>query len=234
MAALGVPPTAVTKGAYCRRVAGGSALDFRAVWAFTRPPVGKAEHFRKLTEEEAVIIARERWGVDGSGAALRQDSTPVPLRTVDNKKRGSEETLVRGRHDANRQRAGDGGHDSRQLARSHSEVEFIARLEHRLAALEAASERIQVTEAATAEATARNRETAEATAAALTQLQDRTQELVAAQAADRVAVRTAGEASVAAVATALERLQGMMVEQARNQQAAAAEQARNHLQHPMN
>ena len=114
LAALDIQPVAVTKGAYCRRVAGGSAVAFRAVWAFTRPPAGNAEHFRKLTEEEAVNIARQRWGVDGNEVALRQDSAPAPHRTADNKKRGSEEALVRVRHEANIQRAGDEPMDTKQ------------------------------------------------------------------------------------------------------------------------
>ena len=73
LAALGIPPGVVTKGACCRRVAEGSAQDFRAIWAFSQPPAGNADKFRKLSDAEATQIARERWGVDGTEVGFRPD-----------------------------------------------------------------------------------------------------------------------------------------------------------------
>jgi hypothetical protein len=122
LATLGIPPGVVTKGAYCRRVAEGSAQDFRAIWAFSQPPAGNADKFRKLSDTEATQIARERWGVDGTEVGFRP-----------------ERELVLHRVDESKKRAPDPSGAIVQPSRSRTEVDFLRTLEARLASLESAA-----------------------------------------------------------------------------------------------
>jgi hypothetical protein len=198
LAALGIPPGVVTKGAYCKRVAEGSAQDFRAIWAFSQPPAGHADKLRKLSDAEATQIARERWGVDGTEAGGRPDRE-----------------LVLHRGDENKKRAADPSDAIAQPSRSRTEVDFMRTLEARLASLESAA----ATTAALARDTASKTSTS-LEAMALAQAHDREAARRAGE-ASTAAVATAMEQLQRMMADQAKQQQELML-QAFNQHMLAA------------
>jgi hypothetical protein len=169
LAAIGIPPGVVTKGAYCRRVAEGSAQDFRAIWAFSQPPAPNSDKFRKLSDAEATQIARERWGVDGTEVGCRPDRE-----------------LVLHRGDESKKRAPDLSGAIVQPNRSRTEVDYMRILEARLASLESAAATTAALARDTALAQVQDREAArraaEASTAAVATAMERIQTMMTDQA----------------------------------------------------